>query len=64
MPNAMMGSVAVERYTVHFEGDIDVRVNDRLVKGSDYYLVEGLSDYHHADFQKSCHVRKLNLASA
>ena len=52
------GRVPVERYNVYFEGDVDVRVNDRLTKASEYFLVESVVSTGDEDFHKLAIVRK------
>lgn len=61
--NEFAGKIPLHRFNVYFEGDVDIRPNDRLKKGSTYYLVETV--YNHGgdgkDFDIQAIVREMPL---
>lgn len=57
-----LGRIGVDRYSVYFEGRVDVQINDRLLKGSTYYVVEDVQNYSEEHFHRTAIVRKQGYA--
>ena len=54
------GRTVVDRFDVYFEGKVAVFVNDRLQKGSDYFIVESVLRHGDEGWHQVCSVRKMN----
>lgn len=62
--NNQLGRVPVSRFNVFLPPDIDVLPGDRLLRNSEYYIVEDVFDFAKDGFHKSAMVRKQNYAQA